>query len=254
MVAPRKTIDESVAKRCPPYGEVLRLDTLLTWQTPFGSNLHDETFFIAVHQIHELWFRVMLHELEATREHMYADEIPAALYSLRRVHAIERVLVEQVDTLETISPGSFREMRTVLGASSGFQSAQFREIEFLSGLKDPKYLDEVEVTKIERRRLERRLKEPTVWDAFVSLLERRGGPELLELLRRGVDDSDVHRLAEALLDHDEGFCLWRSRHVRMVERMIGHKFGTGGSSGVSYLQATTEKRFYPALWELRTEL
>ena len=254
VIAPRKAVDESVAKHSPPYGEVLRLDELLTWQTPFSSNLHDEVFFIAVHQIHELWFRVVLHELEAAREHIDDDAIPRALYSLRRVHAIERVLVEQVDTLETISPGSFRHMRSVLGASSGFQSAQFREIEFLSGLKDPSYLDAVEVTATERRRLERRLDEPTLWDAFMALLDRRGMPDLLTLLRQDAVYNEVHALAEALLDHDEGFCLWRSRHVRMVERMIGYKHGTGGSSGVSYLQATTEKRFYPPLWELRTEL
>lgn len=253
-MAPGKLVDADVAERCPPYGAVLRLDELLTWQTPFSSDLHDETFFIAVHQIYELWFRVILHELDAARAHMFADDIPRALYSLRRVRAIEDVLIEQVDTLETISPGSFRTIRTELGASSGFQSAQFREIEFLSGLKDRSYLDQVEVTLVERQRLERRLEEPTLWDAFLALLERRGVTDLLDLLRREVVESDVHALAEALLDHDEGFCLWRSRHVRMVERLIGHKHGTGGSSGASYLQSTVEKRFYLPLWELRTEL
>ena len=167
--------------------------------------------------------------------------------------AIERVLVEQDDTLETISPGQFLEIRSKLHASSGFQSAQFREIEFLSGLKDPEYLRVAELLPIERERLERRLREPTVWDAFETLLERRGSPDLLALLR---DDSpsDVLALAESLLDHDEGFALWRARHVHMVERLIGRKPGTGGSAGVGYLETTLPKRFYPALWALRSEL
>jgi tryptophan 2,3-dioxygenase len=235
------------------YGEILRLDRLLSLQARLSA-VHDELFFIAVHQIYELWFKVVLHELEAARDHLFAGDIPRARYCLRRVRAIERVLVEQVETLETISPGSFLAIRDALGASSGFQSAQFREIEFLSGLKDASYLDRVDLAAGERERLERRLAEPTVWDGFTSLLQRCGVTDLVTLLRRDVDDSPVLAVAESLLEHDEGFSLWRSRHVQMVERLIGHKHGTGGSAGVGYLRATQEKRFFPELWELRTRL
>jgi tryptophan 2,3-dioxygenase len=237
----------------PTYGQILRLDELLTMQAQL-CEVHDELFFIVAHQVYELWFKVILFELESARDRIFADDVPRALYSLRRVRALERVLVEQVDTLETISPGSFLALRRALSASSGFQSAQFREIEFLSGLKDRSYLDRVDVLPVERARLERRLHEPTLWDAFCALLRCRDEPDLLQLLRRDVSDSDVLVLAEALLDHDEGFCLWRSRHVHMVERMIGHKRGTGGSSGVSYLRSTLAKRFFPRLWELRSAL
>jgi tryptophan 2,3-dioxygenase len=237
----------------PTYGQLLQLDELLTMQAQL-CEVHDELFFIVAHQVYELWFKVILFELESARDRIFADDVPRALYSLRRVRALERVLVEQVDTLETISPGSFLALRTALSASSGFQSAQFREIEFLSGLKDRSYLDRADLLPVERARLERRLREPTLWDAFCALLRRRGEPDLLQLLRRDVSDSDVLVLAEALLDHDEGFGLWRSRHVHMVERMIGHKPGTGGSSGVSYLRSTLAKRFFPRLWELRSAL
>lgn len=232
------------------YGEILQLDTLLDLRQR-RSDRHDELFFLIAHQVYELEFKVILSELERTRDLLFAADVPGALYCLRRVREIEQVMVSQVATLETISPGSFAEFRDEFDGTSGFQSAQFREIEFLSGLKDPSYLDRVEVTAAERRRLRRRLAEPTVWDAFQQLV----GPEwLADLpgLLRSRAATDAVAVAEALLDHDEGISLWRGRHVYMVERLIGRKPGTGGSSGVSYLTATLEKRFFPQLWEARS--
>ncbi|MFL6128425.1 MAG: tryptophan 2,3-dioxygenase [Mycobacteriales bacterium] len=234
----------------PTYGEILQLDTLLDLRQRL-SGQHDELFFLIAHQVYELWFKVILSELEHARDRMLDRDVPGALYGLRRVVAVERVMVAQVETLETISPGSFAEFRDVFQGTSGFQSAQFREIEFLSGLKDPTYLDRVTVTAAERDRLRRRLAEPTLWDAFQQLVGPDWPAGLPDLLRTQRHTGEIV-LAEALLDHDEGFSLWRTRHVHMVERMIGRKPGTGGSSGVSYLTATLEKRFFPELWQARS--
>jgi tryptophan 2,3-dioxygenase len=232
------------------YGEILQLDTLLDLRMRL-SDQHDELFFLIAHQVYELWFKVILSELEHARDRMFARDAPGALYGLRRVRAVERVMVVQVETLETISPGSFAGFRDEFQGTSGFQSAQFREIEFLSGLKDPSYLDRVELTGAEHGRLRRRLAEPTVWDAFLDLV----GPDWLAglpSLLRSQAVTEAVALAEALLDHDEGLSLWRSRHVYMVERLIGRKPGTGGSSGVNYLISTLEKRLFPELWEARS--
>lgn len=235
------------------YGQTLHLDELLHMQDRVAA-VPDTLFFITIHQIYELWFKVMLHELERARDQMFEDDLRAACYHLARVKAIERVLVEQVDTLETINAPNFLEIRASLETTSGLQSAQFREIEFLSGLKDSGYLETTEVTHAERERLRRRLREPTLWDAFLAVIERRGDPDLVAMTRAAQGDRELLDLVDALLDHDEGFSLWRARHVHMVERMIGRKPGTGGSSGVPYLQSTLEKRFFPALWEIRSEL
>jgi tryptophan 2,3-dioxygenase len=234
------------------YGEILRLDQLLTMQERLGD-VHDGIFFTTIHQIYELWFRVMLHELEAARDAIFCGDLEFAIYCLTRVKAVERVMVAQVETLETLHPGRFLQIREQLEGTSGFQSAQFREIEFLSGLKDPGYLQVADLTPVERARLERRLAEPTLWDAFLNALERHDGQGLVELIRTP-GGSPLRALAEALLDHDEGLSLWRLRHIYMVERMIGKKTGTGGSSGVAYLESTLHRRFYPALWELRSQL
>jgi len=235
------------------YGEILRLDQLLDMQERV-ADAPDTLFFITIHQIYELWFKVILHELEGARERMFCDELRGACYHLRRVIAAERVLVEQVATLETINAPNFLAIRGALGSTSGFQSAQFREIEFLSGLKDPSYLEQVRVQPSERARLERRLREPTLQDALETVLERRGRPDLVGMTRDDAGDTALLDLVDALLGHDEGFALWRSRHVHMVERQIGRKPGTGGSSGVPYLQSTLDKRFFPALWEIPSNI
>ncbi len=234
------------------YGEVLRLDQLLAMQERI-ANAPDALFFITVHQVYELWFMIVLDELEQARDAMDSDSVHRACYHLRRVKSIEDVLVAQVATLETLSVNGFAAIREKLGASSGLQSAQFREIEFLSGLKDWEYLDTVECTDNERARLRQRLTEPTIAERYDALLARHASSDLPELTRRDAN-SPLLMLAELLLDHDEGMARWRARHVLMVERLIGHKKGTGGSDGVGYLLSTMSKRFFPDLWEIRSRL
>jgi tryptophan 2,3-dioxygenase len=235
------------------YGSYLRISELLDLQEGL-SHEHDELLFIVAHQVYELWFKVVLDELEATRGRIDADDIFFARHHLRRIHVIERLLVEQIEVLETMSPQDFLAFRSQLAPASGFQSVQFREIEFLSGLKEPKYLARIEGSPEEMSRLRRRLEEPSVADAFRALVGRRGSPTLLDIFRDRERYGDMFDLCEALIDHDEAFAHWRARHVLMVERQIGSKAGTGGSSGAQYLRSTLGKRFYPELWEVRSEL
>src|SRR5229473_3966081 len=235
------------------YGTYLKVSELLELQSRL-SREHDELLFIVAHQVYELWFKVVLFELEAARDRIDADDIFFARHYLRRVHVIERLLIEQIDVLETMSPQDFLAFRSQLAPASGFQSVQFREIEFLSGLKEPKFLARIEATPDEASRLRRRLDEPSVDDAFRSVVKRRGAPPLLDIFRDREHHGDLFDLCEALLDHDEAFAHWRARHVLMVERQIGSKTGTGGSSGARYLRSTLGKRFYPELWEVRSQL
>jgi tryptophan 2,3-dioxygenase len=235
------------------YGTYLKVQELLDLQKSLSQE-HDELLFIVAHQVYELWFKVVLFELEAARNRIDADDIFFARHYLRRVHVIERILIEQIEVLETMSPQDFLAFRSQLAPASGFQSVQFREIEFLSGLKEPKYLARVEATPEEAARLRKRLDEPSLDDAFRSLLARRGSPSLVEVFKDREQHGDLFDLCEALLDHDEAFAHWRARHVLMVERQIGSKTGTGGSSGAQYLRSTLGKRFYPELWEVRSQL
>ncbi len=235
------------------YGTYLKIPELLSLQHGL-SREHDELLFIVAHQVYELWFKVVLFELEAARDRIDADDIFFARHHLHRVHVIETLLVAQIDVLETMSPQDFLAFRSKLAPASGFQSAQFREIEFLSGLKEPKYLARLDATPDERQRLERRLQEPSLDDAFLALVKRRGSPALLDIFRDRERYGDLFDLCEGLLDHDETFAHWRARHVLMVERQIGSKTGTGGSSGAAYLRTTLGKRFYPELWDVRSQL
>ena len=247
------------------YGSYLRLRELLDLQVPRSKPAaHDETLFIVVHQAFELWFRELIFELEAIRELMYGQDPQRARHLLTRVHTIERLLIEQIEVLETMSPQDFLEFRTNLQPASGFQSVQFREIEFLGGLKEKGYL-RMALDEEDRARLQRRFEEPTLWDAFCSILERHGLPmpagdaearrtSLLKMARDRDAFAELWYLSEDLLKMDELFSLWRQRHILMVERQIGTKSGTGGSSGASYLRTTLEKRFFPELWELRSSL
>jgi len=235
------------------YGTYLKVPELMQLQQGMSEE-HDELLFIVAHQVYELWFKVVLFELEAARDRIAADDIFFARHYLQRVHVIERLLVEQIDVLETMSPQDFLAFRSQLAPASGFQSVQFREIEFLSGLKEAKYLARLEATPEEIARLRRRLEEPTVEDAFQDLVRRRGSPALLDIFRDRERFGDLFDLCEALLDHDEAFAHWRARHVLMVERQIGGKTGTGGSSGADYLRTTLGKRFYPELWDVRSSL
>jgi tryptophan 2,3-dioxygenase len=235
------------------YGTYLNVAKLLELQRGLSQE-HDELLFIVAHQVYELWFKVVLYELEAARDRIDANDIFFARHFLHRVHAIERVLIEQIEVLETMSPQDFLAFRSQLAPASGFQSVQFREIEFLSGLKEPKYLDRIEASPEEMARLRRRLDEPSLDDSFRTLVQRRGSPSLLEIFRDRARYGDLFDLCEALLDHDEAFAHWRARHVLMVERQIGGKTGTGGSSGAEYLRSTLSKRFYPELWDVRSQL
>ena len=233
------------------YASYLRIPELLGLQKGL-SDAHDELLFIVVHQAYELWFKVLLHELEAARNAIEADDLRAARHYLARVKVIEALLVEQVGVLETMAPQDFLTFRSELAPASGFQSIQFREIEYLSGSKDRGFVKALEDELGARERLERRLAEPSLADAFHALLERRG-LTVASLYQDG-QQGDVLELAESLLDHDEGFRLWRLRHIEMVERQIGDKPGTGGSTGVRYLKSTLGKRFFPELWEVRSQL
>jgi tryptophan 2,3-dioxygenase len=235
------------------YGTYLKVPELLQLQHRLSQE-HDELLFIVAHQVYELWFKVILDELEATRDRIDANDIFFARHFLHRVHVVEKLLIEQIEVLETMSPQDFLAFRSKLAPASGFQSVQFREIEFLSGLKEPKYLERLEATPDEMDRLRKRLGQPSVADAFGALVRRRGSPSLLEVFRDRERHGDLFDLCEALLDHDEAFAHWRARHVLMVERQIGGKTGTGGSSGAQYLRRTLGKRFYPELWEVRSRL
>ncbi len=225
---------------------------------------HDELLFIVVHQVYELWFKELLWELETTRDLMLEGDTFRARHLLERCETIERVLIEQVSVLETMSPQDFLEFRAHLAPASGFQSVQFRELEFLSGAKDPAYVVRFRgLTEAEKQRLGRRLAEPTLWDAFLDVLRGAGLPadtddQVKESLRTAAHDrsryAEVWAVSEALLEHDELAANWRARHVTMVERMIGSKSGTGGSSGAPYLRSRLPVRYYPLLWELRSEL
>lgn len=247
------------------YGGYLRLDELLVQQVPQADPpAHDELLFITVHQVYELWFQQLLYELETIRDAMMAGETWRARHLLRRVHVIERLLITQVDILETMTPQDFLEFRANLAPASGFQSVQYRELEFLSGCKDHAFLARFRsISAAQRARLERRLAEPSLWDAFLHLMASRGLPagtdqQILESLRVVAGDRAAHddlwQLAEGLLTHDELAGLWRARHVVMVERQIGTKSGTGGSTGAPYLRKRVPLRYFPLLWELRDHL
>jgi tryptophan 2,3-dioxygenase len=244
------------------YGTYLRLPELLSQQQPMVEPpAHDELLFITVHQVYELWFKQLLHELVAVRDAMDGEEIWLARHLLRRAHVIERLLISQVDVIETMTPQDFLQFRYALAPASGLQSVQFRELEFLSGAKDDNFVRRFRtLTQAERERLSRRLAEPSLWDAYLSLLSRRGlkvsddtqiRESLLVIARDRAGHDDLWQLAEGLLDHDEVSALWRARHVQMVERQIGTKSGTGGSSGGPYLHRRVPLRYYPLLWELR---
>jgi tryptophan 2,3-dioxygenase len=264
------------------YGSYLQLEQLLgAQQLESDPPAHDELLFITIHQVYELWFQQLLHEATAARDAMLSArpgqaDGPAAgpeqhdnrlwwaQHLLGRMHVIERVLVQQVDVLETMTPQDFLQFRQELAPASGFQSVQFRELEFLSGAKDPSFVRRFKgLSEAEKDRLRRRLDEPTLWDAFVHVLASKGLPtgsdaQITDAVRRAAHDrsryADVWALAEALLQHDENAAAWRARHVVMVERMIGTKTGTGGSSGAEYLRSRLDLRYYPLLWELRSHL
>ena len=246
------------------YGSYLKVKELLELQQPLSRPAHhDELLFIIIHQVYELWFKQLLHELEAAMQALDRDDLLRARKNFRRIHAIQRLLEEQVDILETMTPQEFNQFRDNLNPASGFQSFQFRELELLCGLRRTDVLAHLELDESQRSRLERRMAEPSLYDRVKALLRRRGfaagsPAELIETYRRIYTDEaahyDLYLLLEELIEFDERFLLWRGRHVRMVERMIGHKRGTGGSSGVEFLARTLDYKLFPELWDVRTVL
>jgi tryptophan 2,3-dioxygenase len=246
------------------YGSYLRVDDLLSLQQERSDPPHhDELLFIIIHQVYELWFKQLLHELDAVVAHLDAGDLLKVNKSFRRIDAVQRLLETQIDVLETMTPQEFNAFRERLNPASGFQSAQFREIEYLCGARAGSSSRFLEPTAAERERLDRRLAEPSLYDALKRLLTRSGfavdsSETLLQTFKTIYERSDVHYalylLLEEFIEFDERFLLWRGRHVRMVERMIGMKPGTGGSLGVAYLQKTLDKKFFPELWEVRTLL
>ncbi|HEX8922138.1 MAG TPA: tryptophan 2,3-dioxygenase family protein [Pyrinomonadaceae bacterium] len=259
------------------YNKYLRVADLIGLQDCLSDPAHhDELLFITIHQTYELWFKQILHELDAAISQMNEDRVAAASQSLRRVVEIEKVLVQQIHILETMTPISFLAFRDELKPASGFQSMQFREIEFASGLKDETILDNFRADEFAISRLSARHAAPTLADALYALLRRRGfdAPAddkklaeeerrrlygqrtraVLEILTHFETRFEEFQLIESFIEHDEYFSLWRSHHVKMVERMVGAKRGTGGSEGIGYLRTTLDRKFFPELWEARTYL
>jgi len=256
------------------YNRYLHIDELLSLQRPRSAGPeHDELLFIVIHQVYELWFKEMLHELDRVRSLLEADDAPRAQHTLKRILTILKVLVAQLDILETMTPLEFQSFRARLEEASGFQSDQFRQLEFVLGLKADAAVHRFPARSRAREALERRLEEPTVWDAFLRYLAREGyavpGGQLQRDVAQPVKPSaeiqhllvSVYRsdaknteLCERLVDLDEGIQEWRYRHVKMVERTIGTKPGTGGSTGVEYLRTTLGRPLFPDLWEIRTRL
>ena len=265
----------AMAERALTYGDYLKVPELLALQTVASSPAHhDEPLFIIIHQVYELWFKLILHEVDAAAAHLQADRVGEATRLLRRVVEIQRLLVSQVRILETMRPQDFLGFRYHLNPASGFQSVQFRELEFALGLKDKGIHERLSSLPAEAERLRARLVAPSLGDVFDDLLVRRGflrpqaqsdaggaaQPEewRLEALVRIYEDPEAYpdllALAEVLVEIDECLALWRAHHVQMVERMIGARRGTGGSEGVAYLQSTLPKRAFPDLWRVRTRI
>lgn len=251
------------------YTSYLALDEVLTAQRP-RSDDHDELLFIVIHQVYELWFKQMLHELDHLQDCLTRGDTPHSVRTLRRALTILKVVVAQIDVLETMTPRQFTSFRARLDASSGFQSYQFRELEAVLGRREPAVLDNYPPDSAARDRIERAMRRPSVFDSFLTYLAAQGYPvptdrdpalpvepsEKIQqvLLDVYADDSGPSTVAELLVDLDEGLQEWRYRHVKMVERTIGGKSGTGGSAGAAYLRGTLFQPMFPDLWAVRSEL
>jgi tryptophan 2,3-dioxygenase len=256
------------------YGSYLKIDELLSLQQPRSEGPeHDEMLFIVIHQVYELWFKELLHEFDRVRRRLEDDEPHRAQHTLKRILTILKVMVAQLDILETMTPLEFFSFRQRLEAASGFQSDQFRQIEFVLGVKSEQAIRRFPDGSRARIALERRYAEPTLWDAFLRYLSREkyAVPERLltrdiiapvepsaEVQRILVDiyrtDTKNAELCERLVDLDEGVQEWRYRHAKMVERTIGARPGTGGSTGAAYLRETVGRPIFPDLWAVRSEL
>ncbi|WP_217135595.1 tryptophan 2,3-dioxygenase [Leucobacter chinensis] len=259
------------------YGSYLGLDALLSAQHPVSNpEHHDELLFIIQHQTSELWLKLILHELRASREFLKSDNLRSALKPLARVKHIQEVLIQQWSVLATLTPSEYAEFRDSLGNSSGFQSVQYRAIEFALGNKNAKMLRVFEAEPENHALLAAELAAPTLYDEFLRYLSRRGLPVPSEILERDVTEAyehndelvdvfrtiyenheehwDLYEACEELVDIEDNFQFWRFRHLRVVTRTIGMKTGTGGSSGVDFLQRALSLTFFPELFAVRTEV
>jgi tryptophan 2,3-dioxygenase len=258
----------------PSYGEYLKIHDLLTLQRPLSDGPeHDEMLFIVIHQVYELWFKEILHELDHLNALLAHNEGSRARGTLKRILTILKVMVAQLDILETMTPLEFLSFRDRLESGSGFQSHQFRELEFALGWKEPRSVERYPVGSAAREQLARRIHAPSLWDAFLHHLAANGvavpRAELERDVSQKVEPSPelqtaliwVYRhhpplaeLCERLVDLDEGLMEWRYRHVKMVQRTIGTRGGTGGSAGAEYLTGTLNQPLFPDLWAIRTDL
>jgi tryptophan 2,3-dioxygenase len=246
------------------YADYLKLDQLLSAQQPL-SELHDEMLFIVIHQTKELWMKELLHELRLAVALVGEDRFAEAYKAMARISRIQAVMTLSWDVLSTLTPVDYLKFRAVLGTSSGFQSVQFREIEFRLGLKKAAFLEQYPEGSADHARLQAALDEPSLREAAVAALERAGfdvgdgsvealAAAWLQIYRDAERWFELYELAEKLVDIDDALASWRHKHVLTVERIIGNKRGTGGSAGAPYLRSTLDKRVFPELWSLRTDL
>lgn len=280
MTTGERTIEESVKTDFSSemsYGSYLELDAVLGAQHPRSLPEHpDEMLFIIHHQTSELWLKLVLHELVAAREYIDNDDIGQALKAFSRVRHVQKVLTEQWSVLATLTPSEYAGFRGVLGSSSGFQSYQYRVIEFILGNKHPGMLKVFESQPEVHAMLQALLDEPTVYDSFLRYLARHGYavprsvldrdvrqawvevPELVDLFSQVYNNETEHwtvyETCEALVDIEDAFQFWRFRHLRTVQRIIGFKTGTGGSSGIPFLRRALELSFFPELYSVRTTI
>ena len=252
--------------------KILNAQDLRSKDTETGPE-HDEMLFIIIHQVFELWFKQLLHEFDYCQEQLKAKELGSTLHVLKRVRNIIKVMVSQVDVIETMTPRDFSAFRNLLDSASGLQSYQFREIEFTLGLKRANVLSRYDEASTAHINLTKRLHAPSLWDAFLHFVSERGyeipeqllsanstteleaSEEVISVIEKIYhNDPELTQLCETLIDVDEGLQEWRYRHVKMVQRTIGMKIGTGGSDGVNYLLQSLIKPFFPDLWDVRSRL
>ena len=256
------------------YRSYLRLPELLVLQSPL-SDVHDELLFVTIHQASELWVKLCLHELHAARDRIAADDLPPALKMMARVSRIQTQLIQSWEVLATMTPADYAAMRGSLGKSSGFQSDQYRQLEFIMGNRNAAMIDVFEEADVRQRLLDE-LARPSIYDEALRLLHRRGLPVSADRLERDFTRTaaaspsieacwatvygnpaaywDLYELAEKLVDLEYHVQLWRFGHLKTVERVIGFKTGTGGTAGVPYLARVVEQRFFPELLDVRTSL
>ncbi len=268
-------IQAQEADESPSYGEYLKLDSLLSAQQPL-SHHHDEMLFITIHQVSELWMKLCLHELTSAQGCIRRDDLAPSFKMLARVSRIQEQLLHAWDVLATITPSDYAAFRNSLGTSSGFQSYQYRMLEFLIGHKNAMTIESYRDEPLLYASLQRALRAPSLYDEALRLLSRRGidvPPEVIDrdfaqpyreskavaaawlgVYHNSVKDWDLYELAERLVDLDYKFQLWRFSHMKTVERIIGFKRGTGGSAGVAYLSRALEFKFFPELWTIRSSM